>query len=97
MITSGAWVGRCAGLTNYGENFVGTPVPEAKAHPAASATVTKSPLKSSSDAGFGVSRKGAGKRDVITTTYGDLDGTGADPWKLMHKLGFDTGSRGKSA
>jgi len=76
------------------------------------ATVAKSPLMASSGTLRGTATAGSpgkgkfgatattgspGKHRVVTTSYGDLDGTGADPWKLMRKLGYEVGSRGSSA
>lgn len=67
----------------------------------ASVTIPKSPLQAKGAAStrgkFGASSLKAPERArIVTTTYGDLDGTGVDPWKLMKQLGYDVGARASS-
>jgi hypothetical protein len=71
--------GRSAKQPARGDGSVsGAATPSSLGAPAAGATAL-----------FNASRRGS-KLEAVTT-YGDLNGTGADPWKLMAQLGVHDG------
>lgn len=74
------------GVTQYGEAFTGAPVHGVAE--AASAAALAASLRATRPTGGALGRTGTSHLMSTTTSYGDVDGPGANPWKLMESLGL---------